>query len=416
MMNRSAPVRAAIFRREIRLIMGGQPGLLAVVLLAPLFYFFFYGSVYYDKSERDVPVVVVDADHTELSRRITRSLDAHANIAVVAASASLDDAARKLTLGEVQGIVYLPVGFEKNIKARRGAVMKVYVDASRFLIANDLSVGFSEVAGTIGAGIRIRYAQAQGLPSAGARGWALPLQAISKPLFNPTDSYGDAMLPGLMALILQQVLLMAVGISVSGERERGTLSLLTNRSGGIMGALTGKGLPYLLVFTLYAWFAFTVVLPSFHLTLHGSVALLTGAALLLFLSIYGIAFFLASFFRSTLLPLQFFILSSYPAFLLSGYSWPVFAMPAPVRALATFLPTTPYMALLLRVGRMGASWRQVAPELLHLSALALLYVALAALRLKWLSRPLAVESAGYAAVKEPFTSSSSQAASSVSTA
>lgn len=379
-------IRGAL-RHEARLVAREQRALLAIVLIAPIFYAFFYGSVYLHKAERDVPIAVVDQDHSALSRRLVRSLDAHQNLAVARHDGSLEAARAALLRMEVHGIAYIPAGFGAAVQRREGDEVKVFVDASRFLITNDLSLGFSEVVGTLSAGARIRMARAQGQTAEQARTTALPIEGVRKPLFNPAESYGDFMLPGLLGLILQQVLLMAVGLSAASDRERGRLARLPAVTGGrVLDALTGKLLFYVLIFGAYALFFFTVVLDTFRLQVEGSTLALVAATVLLLIAVAGGAFFVGSFFRRAEGPLQFFILTTYPFFLLSGYSWPLSAMPAPVRLLAQGLPSTPYLRAVMRIVQMGAGWSHVAPELLHLSVLALVAVLAACLRLRHLSR------------------------------
>ncbi|RLD10274.1 hypothetical protein DRI50_11250 [candidate division KSB1 bacterium] len=355
-----------IIRREAKLI-SRDINILAVVLIAPLIYGLFYPSVYWHKGEQDVPVVVVDTDHSALSRTLIRSLDAHRLVAVQSEAADYGQAKAQLETGAVQGIVYIPSDFSKKIKKGQGVSLKIFLNTSRFLVSNDMNLAINEVVATLNAGIRINYFKSQGLPAQKA----LPLQTEVRTLFNPALTYGDFLIPGLLVLILQQTLLIGLAESFAKEREEHTIKQLFELAGHRMDvALAGKAAFYLALFGAYSALFYGAFFSLFHIPLHGNLWALTALTVLFLITVIYISLLISSFFKRKIVALQFLVFTSYPVFLLSGYSWPLSAMPGWLRVAAQLLPGTPYLNAFVRITQMGAGWGAVWPQFLHLAALA----------------------------------------------
>ncbi|MGE5402993.1 MAG: ABC transporter permease [Ignavibacteriales bacterium] len=374
----------SVLKRETLYIVKDMD-LVTIILLSPLFYAFFYTSVYWHKSENNVPVVVVDMDKSPLAATLTRSLDAHQLVNISEIVPDFETAKDRIYKLEAQGVLYIPKGFESSLKAGKVSDLKIYLNTSRFLVSNDINKAVNEVAGTMGAGIKLRYFQAQGYNFEQAKEMIEPLQGEVKPLFNPTESYGDFLIPGLLVLILQQTLLMGLAESIAKEREENTLLPLYNTSGhSIWATITGKGLFYFILFASYAFLFFVLHFSIFRIKLAGSVSAVVVLTALLLISVIYMATFISSFFQRKIISLQVFAFSSYPLFLMSGYPWPTQAMPSYIRVLADLLPSTPYLTAFNRIIQMGAGWSDIVPEFLHLIILAVLGLILTRLRLKFL--------------------------------
>ncbi len=378
-----------VFQRELGIIVRDRD-ILTIILLSPLFYAFFYGSVYLHKIESAIPIAVVDNDRSALSRAFTRSLDAHQMLLVQGSYPEMAAAKNALENWQVQAIVYLPNNFQDDIKNRKGSGLNVFLNGSKFMIANDVNKAVNEVAATFDAGVKWRYLKAEGLHPNQARKLVEPLQGEIRPLFNVTESYGDFLLPGLLALILQQTLLIGLAESMARETEAGEIGSWFSVAGDSAGtAIFGKAGFYLLLYSAYALLFFTLHFQLFKLPFSGSISTAVGLTLL-FLAVLSLAaIFVGSFFNSKLDALLILVFTSYPLFLLSGYSWPLDAMPRLLHGIALLLPGTPYFLAIDRIAMMGAGWRQVAPEVIHLIVLLAFWATLAALRFRKLKPAIA---------------------------
>lgn len=373
-----------IFIREIRMI-SRDKNIISVILLAPLFYSFFYGSIYFNKVETNVEISIIDYDASATSRKVIRFLDANQTLSVTNTISNIEDGKDNLISEDAKAIIYFPKGFEETIKKGEQTNLKVYLNSTRFLVSNDVNKAINEVIGYVNAGITVYYYETKGNNFEQAKALAIPINMDIRPLFNFTESYGDFLIPSILILILQQTLLIGLSQSVAKEREKNTFkTLLKLGKNNPLTIIYGKGLFYILFFGSYSVFFFIVSFGVFSLQNSGNLFPLFIITFLLLVSVINISIFIASFFHRKIVALQFLTLTSYPIFLISGYSWPYSSLPTFLKVITHTLPSTPYFAAFTRVTQMGASLNDIRPEVIQLLLLTVVGNLLAYYRIKFL--------------------------------
>lgn len=359
--------------------------ILTIILLSPLFYGIFYGTVYLHKVEHEIPVIVVDQENSALSRQLIRSLDANPMLQVVETTTDLPHSRQAIEEWDVQGVVWIPEEFGTLLKQGRQAHLKVYLNNSRFLPSNDINRAVQETVALFNGAIRLHYFEAKGLSQEQALSQIQPLKVDNRNLFNPRQSYGDFLIPGVLALILQQTLLFGLAMSVAREFENQSLAEWIQMSRGRFPAMVaGKGFFYFVLYFAYSLLFFSFYLQLLHLPFKGNYISFQFLNFIFLLTITVWGVLIGSFFRSKLSALQVLVFSSYPLFLLSGYSWPLQAMPGWLRGLSHLLPSTPYFLAMQRMVTMGAGFGDVLPELFQLILLLLLGIVIGSWRFKLL--------------------------------
>jgi len=372
----------SVFRREFHFL-AGDFNMVLVIFLAPVLYMVIYGGIYLYKGESELPVCVISTDNSEYSRLFIRYLDASQMLSVDRVERDFGNHRDNIYGEKVFGTVYIPEDFGRLLKSGRGASIKLFLNTDRFLISNDINKAVNEVVGTMNAGILQSYMRSKGLSADQANIAALPVTADMKQIGNPTETYGGFLLPGLTMFILTQILIVGFSMSIAKEREESSLAALYEASGrSIMGILFGKWLFYCILFSIFMLFSMTVVYPWLHLPVKGSiVALIAVNTLMLSAAVFQVLP-VSSLFTSKVTAMQFIVFSSYPLLLVSGYSWPLFAMPPVVRYIAYMLPISPYLSAFTRITQAGAGFSHVLPELGHLLILCLAGIAVSYLSLK----------------------------------
>jgi ABC-2 type transport system permease protein len=358
-------------------------GALLILVVALVLYAFFYPIPYMPEVLKEVPVAVVDLDRSELSRHLARMLDAHELIRVQVAARSVDEAERLARAGAVGGVVVIPEGFERKVRRNEQATVSAYADASYFLIYRQVLTGALEATGTLSAGIEIRRLQAQGLPADAAMRARDPLPLVARPLFNPAEGYGSYVVPAVLVLILQQTLLVGIGLvgGTSFERQqedrakRGAWRAATFPAS--LATLCGRALAYFLLYLVHLLFYFGVVFHLFGFPERAPAVTLLAFATPFLLSVIFLALAVRAAFRTRERSTQVLLFTSLPALFVAGFSWPVEAMPRWVGVMARALPSTPAIAGFLRLSQMGATLAQVRAEWLLLWGLCGTYFALA---------------------------------------
>lgn len=372
----------AIVKREI-VSLYKDPDIRILVLIAPLFYSIFYASIYLNKTETDIPVAVVDECASTLSRKYISDLNAHQLLEVAATTGDISEAETMLKSEKVQGVIIVPKDFEAELKAGRHTSVKVILNTQRFLHSNDINKAVNEIGFEYAAESRRKIFALKGVQPALSEEMTEPVNPEIRFLFNPVITYGDFLIPGLLMLVLQQTLILGLGMSMAKERQEGHLGRwFENARHSTSAALTGKTAVYFVIFTTYAFFFMTFHFSFFKIPFVASVwQTLAVTALFVFANLsFGVL--VGSFFREKIGVLHVVAFTSYPVFFLTGYAWPEVAFPEVMKLLGDLFPLKPFLSLFIKTTRMGVDIPVVIPELKHLFILAVVYSLLAYLRMR----------------------------------
>jgi len=328
-------------------------GTLILLLLASVAYALFYPTPYLGQILRKLPIVVVDRDHTPLSRQLVRWLDASEAASVAGRANDLSSAEEAVRAGTAGAILFIPRDFERHVQRREPAWVEAYADASYFLVYSTALRAINGVAGALSGGISVRRFEASGLDESAALQRARPISFASWPLFNPIAGYGTFVVPAVFVLILQQTLLIGIGALRVAERAA---------DGGsphpVWAVLGGKVAAVLVIYIAHAAFMFGVV---FHL--YGFPMRAPWPDLVLFLIPYFAAATLlgltiAGLFERPESSTVALAATSLPALFLSGISFPADVQAGWVRALAVLIPSTFGIRGFLQLAEMGARFDQ----------------------------------------------------------
>ena len=246
-----------VFRNELHRISTLKP-VYSVIILAALVYSVFYPQPYLNEALRNVPIAIVDQDGTQSSRELARLVDATPDVAVAMVLPDVATAEREVYLRNIYGILLIPQHFERDLLHGRPSPVALYADASYFLMYQRMSGAVAGVARTLGAGIEAKRLIGLGVDPVIATAATDPMPLTAVQLFNPQGGYATYILPGALILLLQQTLLIGVGLlgTLPGANvARGAAA--QDASGVLYQAVTtvlGKLLAYLTVETVIVLF------------------------------------------------------------------------------------------------------------------------------------------------------------------
>ncbi len=352
-------------------------GVLLIMVGAPVLYGFFYPWPYQDQAVTRVPVAVVDLDHSSLSRQITRFAQASPRIDVRLVTGDEREAREALWRGEIEGFAILPRDLKRHVLRGSAAVVTVEADGSYALLNKAVLYGFSEAIGTVSAGVEIKKLQAGGQSALQARASRSPVNVQMVALFNPTEGYGSYVVPAVALIILQQTLLMGVGMLVGLWTETGAQRATAAVWLGRLLAFSSVG--YLSGLWYFGWVFFLQDFPR------GGNPL--GALVLLAFyvpAISALGALLGVWFGNRERALQVLLFTALPLVFVAGFSWPAEALPEALQTARWLFPSTAGVQASLRLNQLGAPLADIAG---CLAVLGLLALAAGALLLR-LARPL----------------------------
>jgi len=343
--------------REWRRIFA-DPGTLLILVVAAVLYGLFYPQPYRPEVLEEIPTIVVDHDGTPLSRRLARMADAGQFVQVTGRTTNRSEAEELVRKGEAGAILEIPADFERDILRGEPVTVASFTDAGYFLVYRQATTGLVAAARTLSAGIEIQRLEASGMTPDQAGAAREPLSVADRPLFNPAEGYASYIVPGVLILILQQTLLIGIGMVAGTAREDAEAS----EPAGPLALLVGRIAAYFAIYIVHAAFYFVVVLRIFNLPYRGDMAVTFAFSVPFLLSAICFAILVSNIFRQRETALQVLLFASLPAIFVSGFTWPVEMIPQWVRAAALLLPSTVGIDGFLRVNQMGATLAQVATQ------------------------------------------------------
>ncbi len=360
-------------------------GAMLIFFLAVLAYPLVYSIAYENNVVRDIPVTVVDLDNSASSRQMIRMLGATKEVSVAQEAGSLHEARQIFWDGNSKGIILIPEGFEKELLRGYQTSVSVYCDASYFLIYKETLSATIQATGTLSAGVEIKRLMASGNGEEQAMQLRDPMPAKFYNLYNPAGSYGSYVMPGIILIILQQTLLVGIGMIGGAGKDRRNNQVVKpgiRVRQGMFSVVFGKGLAY---FTIYLVnIAFTLVYLSkwFGFPDKGSFA---DVCILLVPYLFSVIFFglmISMLFRRREHSIMTLVFVSPIVLFLSGLSWPSTSIPPLMSQLAHIFPSTSMIPAFLRIRSMGVSINDVRPELTFLLIQMIVYFLLACIGYK----------------------------------
>ena len=362
-----------IWANEMKMTVKDE-AVLIFFLLASTIYPFLYSWIYNNEVVREVPVAVVDYSHSAESRKFIRLCNASPDVKVAYHCTSLAEAKDLVGRQKAKGVLYFPSDFDTNICRGEQAHVSVFCDMSLMLTYKAIYQTAQAVSSQMGS--EIQLASSSGFTDRDDEVTVRPLEFDEVSIFNPTGGYGSFLLPAVLILVIQQTLLLGIGLAAGTNRENnryGELIPIDQHYRGLFRIVMGKALCYFMIYALVAAYL-TMILPSlFHFPLLGSLRSLVGLMVPYILAciFFGITLSCLVRYRENVMLLV--VVTSLPFLFLSGISWPSEGIPAFWKGISWLLPSTFGVKGYIAVNSMGASLQDISHEYFVLWAQSLIY-------------------------------------------
>ena len=351
-----------IWKQEFRTTFRDQ-GVLIFFVLVPLVYPLIYAFIYTNETIREVPTVVVDNSRSSLSREYLRKVDASPETSIVAHCADMEEAKLMLKDRKAYGIIYIPAHFSDDIARGKQTQVSIFCDMSGLLYYKALLTANTNVSLAMNADIKMK--RAGNTTARQDEITAYPIEYEDVAIFNPTNGFAAFLIPAVLILIIQQTLLLGIGLSAGTAREQNRFKDLVpiNRHyNGTLRIVMGKGLSYFMVYSLVAVYILCVVPRLFSLNQIAIPGVLTLFALPYLAACIFFAMTASIAIRNRETCMLLFVFTSVPLLFLSGISWPGAAMPEFWRYFSYIFPSTFGINGYVRINSMGATLNEVSFE------------------------------------------------------
>ena len=352
-----------IFKREL-LRLSKQKSARNLFLIIPVVVFFILGSIYHKGALRDLSIAVYDNDNSTLSRTYIRYLEASPNLKITYYMSSKDDIENVFVKNEVQGIFYIPKDFHKDVLKNVPVQIKIYTNSTNIVFGNLLYKSASQVTQLLSAAVVVKNIAPLGINPNKILGTVMPIDINTKVLGNPEYNYVYYLLPGLATVLIQMILFFTASRAFNNEWKLNTYAnLYEMANGNIWSMILGKYLAYMVFGLSLCGFLLAIVFPVFGIPIYGNIGSLF-VLLLLFLTVnIALGFGISLLLKDEIIALDVAIFYNSPAFVFSGFTFPIWAMPWFNSLYAQVIPYTHFLTGFLKIYQLNTPFKFILPEI-----------------------------------------------------
>lgn len=372
-----------IFLKELR-VTYKDVGVMIFFVLVPLLYPLLYSYIYNPEVVREVPIVVVDANSSSLSREYLRRIDATPDVEIVAHCSDIPEAQEMMRRHKAHGIVYLPEEFASNLNLGKQSTVSIYCDMSGLLYYKAIVIANTNV--SLEMNKEIKISRSGKTTDREEEILTYPIEYEDVALFNPTTGFASFLLPAVLILIIQQTLLLGVGLSAGTVRERnsGRSIIPTDiHYSGPLRIVLGKGLNYFVVYALISGYTLGIVPWMFSFVQIGQPVAFFTFILPYLLACIFFAMTCSVLIRNREICMMIFVFTSVPLLFLSGISWPGTSIAPFWKYLSYLFPSTFGINGFVKINNMGAGLPAVSSEYIALWLQTIVYFATTYIVYRW---------------------------------
>jgi ABC-2 type transport system permease protein len=319
-----------------------DPSTLFFALLIPILQLFLFGYAV-DTNVRQIPTVLFDESHTQQSRSLIQAFAASDIFKISAYAQTAPEMYATMRSGRAQVAIRIPYDYARNLQLGRSATVLVLVDGS------DSSIAGIAVDASTGVALEQSLARIPGLT-------AQPIEVRPSVLYNPATRSANFFIPGLIAILLQVMIILLISLSLVREREHGTLEQLKMTPIAPLGLMIGKMIPYGALAFSELCLILTLMRFVFQVPIHGSLILLLLMSLPFLLTVLGIGLIISTRAHTQAEAFQLAMGTILPSVFLSGYIFQISTMPAFFRGVSAIIPATYYIRVIRGIVLRGSSF------------------------------------------------------------
>lgn len=371
-MNASLSRMGAVSAKELTHIRRDRR-VLAIVLILPVLLTLLLGyAISFDV--RHLPTAVVDLDRTPASRAYAQAYAGSDLFRVVAQPASLADAQDLMDRNGVRVVLVIPAGFARTQAGGGTAEVAVLIDGSETTAAKVAQAYSGALSERASRQLALAWADRQGLDltSLGL------VEARVRTWYNPDRRSSDFLIPGLMVVVIMIVAVQQTAVTLVRERELGTQDQLLISPLRRVELMVGKLAPWSVIALLDVAAITALGLVVFGVPLRGNVAALVAGSLLFVLAALSLGLIVSAVSPTVVVAnIAGLVLSFLPAFLLSGFAFPLDQIPTVLQGVSYLFPARHMVTLSREVFLKGAGFAQVVPQLAWLALYAVVALLIA---------------------------------------
>jgi ABC-2 type transport system permease protein len=344
-----------------------DPFTLRLIILLPIMQLLLFGYAI-NTNPKHLSTGLLFAEPSKYERTIVAALQ-NTGYYDVRTLASEQAAEHGIAEGELLFVINFPPNFDRSVD--RGESPSVLIDADA---TDPTAIGYAT--GALGG---IMTALDRDLPPIRrTQAGTPPFQFVLHARYNPDQLTVLNIVPGLICMVLIMSTLFITTLSITRERERGTMENLMAMPVRPIEVMLAKIAPYVLIGYLQVSVILVISAVVFHLPMHGSLALLLLALGIFIASNLALGLTFSTIASNQMQAQQLAQFTLLPSFLMSGFFTPFSGMPQWAQWIGEVFPTTHAIRIVRGVLLKGNTFADILPQLWPMALFTLIVIGIAA--------------------------------------
>lgn len=350
-----------------------------ILLIGPLLGFLLFMGIYSHPRIDHIATAVVDLDMSGASREIIAELRHTQDLEIVSYPNNFEELQELIIRGQVMVGVVIPENYAKNIALQRQTRVAVMIDGANITYATNAASAVLKVSRTLGAQVGVKTLIARGIQPNQAKEAYRSIEFREEAWFNPTLNYAYFLVLPLVLNIWQQCCMLASCMNIIGEN--GVRSWLQIKVSGVsrFKLFFCKSIVHISIFMLLILPVYFLAFVVFKLPLHCSFITFLLFTLVFAIALHSLGTLISGFSRNAVDASRFGMVIALPSFVISGFTWPIAAMPQWFQPLVWVLPQTWFFQGINYLTFKNPGWDFVSHYFLMLSLMSVICYSLAAL-------------------------------------
>jgi ABC-2 type transport system permease protein len=359
-----------------------EPRMRFLLFLPPLIQLLIFGFAVNLDLEHS-KIAWMDLDNTPESRELGAAFRASRYFEVAALPDHEEQVQDLMDHSRVQAVIRVLPGFARDIERGKTAGVQVLIDGTNSntasLVSNYANLVVARYAAQVQAEQQIQRLMARS-PTAPVSGSVAQVNTRSRVWFNPDLRSRNYFIPGVVANIIMTVTLMLTALGIVREKEIGTMEQLMVTPIRPIELMIGKMLPFALMGLIDLVLVTVAAIVVFNIPFRGSALLLLACSSLYLMTSLGAGLFISTVSQTQQQAMMSSFFFTMPAFMLSGFTFPIRNMPPAIQAIAYVNPVYYFMEIVRGIFLKGAGLQAVWPQMIFLALFGVATLGLSAWR------------------------------------
>ena len=343
-----------------------DPMTLRLIIALPVMQLFLFGYAI-NTDPKHLPTGLLSSEHSQYVRTIVAALR-NTGYYDIRLFASEDEAERALAEGEVLFVINIPPNFERSVDRGETPAVLVDADATDPSAIGNATAALASLTGALNRDLPPKLQSEPAKP---------PFQFVVHARYNPEQLTVLNIVPGLVCVVLIFSTLLITTLSITRERERGTMENLLAMPVRPIEVMIAKIVPYIAIGYVQVVLIMAISSAAFDLPVRGSLFLLIVALGLFIASNLALGFTFSTIASSQMQAMQMAQFTLLPSILLSGFMFPFYGMPKWAQWTGEIFPTTHALRVVRGILLKGNGAAEILPELWPIAAFTLVVGAIA---------------------------------------